>query len=82
MIKKAYIKKLLINLIKAFDKMDHKPLVIAIENKKNQHYKQILKNILTIYKIITLFIEMFLICPYRDATQGNCLAYKVSPYNG
>ena len=66
MSKNWHIKKLLINLKKAFDRMDYKLLLIAIKNWKNQNNKRILKNILIIYKIITLFIEMFLIHPNRD----------------
>ena len=67
MSKNGDIKKLLINLKKTFNKMDYKLLLIAIKNWKNQNNKRILKNILIIYKIITLFIEMFFIHPNRDA---------------
>ena len=70
--KKGYTKILFIDLKKAFDMVDHKSLIVAIENKiKNQYHKEILKNILTIYETITIYTEECLIHPTRGVPQGS-----------
>jgi len=70
--RKGYTKLLLIDKKKAFELIDNKSLLEAIEKKiDNPNLKQVLKNILTIYEAIMINVEECLIHPTRGVPQGS-----------